>query len=146
MNIYWQACSRLTLSTFGCLEISFPVNSSLVWLGASKAPASLVTYAIWWVNLELMLVVPPSGQNWNLWNVQFEFSSGAIWLVNSELTLVALSGQNWNQWSVYSWIFFYSEIACFVAGEIIQVIEAMPGSVVPLAMFWIRMMFQPNLL
>ena len=24
---------------------------------------------------------------------------------------------------------------CFVAGEIIQVIEAMPGSVVPLAMF-----------
>ena len=27
------------------------------------------------------------------------------------------------------------QFACFVAGEIIQVIEAMPGSVVPLAMF-----------
>ena len=31
--------------------------------------------------------------------------------------------------------FLSSEFACFVAGEIIQVIEAMPGSVVPLAMF-----------
>ena len=28
-----------------------------------------------------------------------------------------------------------TEFACFVAGEISQVIEAMPGSVVPLAMF-----------
>ena len=27
------------------------------------------------------------------------------------------------------------EFPCFVAGEIIQVVEAMPGSVVPLAMF-----------
>ena len=34
-----------------------------------------------------------------------------------------------------TWIFLPSEFACFVAGEIIQVIEAMPGSVVPLAMF-----------
>ena len=33
-------------------------------------------------------------------------------------------------------IFLPSEFACFVAGEIIQVIEAMPGSVVPLAMFF----------
>ena len=31
--------------------------------------------------------------------------------------------------------FLSSEFACFVAEEIIQVIEAMPGSVVPLAMF-----------
>ena len=35
----------------------------------------------------------------------------------------------------FTWIFFSSEFACFVAGEIIQVIEAIPGSVVPLAMF-----------
>ena len=34
-----------------------------------------------------------------------------------------------------TWIFLSSEFASFVAGEIIQVIEAMPGSVVPLAMF-----------
>ena len=34
-----------------------------------------------------------------------------------------------------TWILLSSEFACFVAGEIIQVIEAMPGSVVPLAMF-----------
>ena len=33
-------------------------------------------------------------------------------------------------------IFLSSEFACFVIGEIIQVIEAMPGSVVPLACFW----------
>ena len=31
-------------------------------------------------------------------------------------------------------IFLSSKFACFVAGKIIQVIEAMPGSVVPLAM------------
>ena len=35
----------------------------------------------------------------------------------------------------FFFIFLSSEFACFVAGEIIQVIEAMPGSVVPLAMF-----------
>ena len=35
-----------------------------------------------------------------------------------------------------TWIFLSSEFACFVAGEMIQVIEAMPGSVVPLAMFF----------
>ena len=35
-------------------------------------------------------------------------------------------------------IFLSSEFACFVAGEIIQVIEAMPGSVVPLAMFFLN--------
>ena len=34
-----------------------------------------------------------------------------------------------------TWIFLSTEFACFVAGEIIQVIEAIPGSVVPLAMF-----------
>ena len=34
-----------------------------------------------------------------------------------------------------TWIFISTEFACFVAGEINQVIEAMPGSVVPLAMF-----------
>ena len=34
-----------------------------------------------------------------------------------------------------TWICLSSEFACFVAGEIIQVKEAMPGSVVPLAMF-----------
>ena len=28
-----------------------------------------------------------------------------------------------------------TEFVCFVAGEISQVVEAMPGSVVPLAMF-----------
>ena len=32
-------------------------------------------------------------------------------------------------------IFLSTEFACFVAGEINQVIEAIPGSVVPLAMF-----------
>merc|ERR1712018_1004417 len=32
-------------------------------------------------------------------------------------------------------IFLSSEFACFVAGEMIQAIEAIPGSVVPLAMF-----------
>ena len=32
-------------------------------------------------------------------------------------------------------IFVSSEFACFVAGEIIQVLEAMPGFFVPLAMF-----------
>ena len=53
--------------------------------------------------------------------------------------LVVSSCQNWNQCNAMeclTWIFLSSEFACFVAGEIIQVIEAMPGSVVPLAMFW----------
>ena len=58
--------------------------------------------AIWWVNLELLLVVPPGGQNWKQWSVHFEFSSGATWWLNLELMLVVPSGgQNWNQWSVY---------------------------------------------
>ena len=61
------------------------------------------------VNLELMLVVPPGGQNWNKWSL----------------------------------IFLPTEFACFVAGEIIQVIEAMPGSVVPLAMFLPPLNFSP---
>ena len=58
-----------------------------------------------------MLVVPPSGQNWNQWSVQFEFSSGAIWWVDLELMLVVSSGQNWNQYGVFNlncpfyWIF-----------------------------------------
>ena len=30
--------------------------------------------AIWWVNLELLLVVPPGGQNWKQWSVYLEFS------------------------------------------------------------------------
>ena len=34
-----------------------------------------------------------------------------------------------------TWIFLATEFASFVAGKIIQVIEAMPGPVVPLAMF-----------
>ena len=34
-----------------------------------------------------------------------------------------------------------TEFACFVAGEINQVIEAMPGSVVPLAMFSFKFAF-----
>ena len=81
--------------------------------------------------------MPPSGQNWNLWNVQFEFSSGAIWWVDLELMLVVSSGQNWNQLKCLTLIFLSIEFACFVAEEIIQVIEAMPGSVVPLAMFFL---------
>ena len=40
-----------------------------------------------------------------------------------------------------TWIFLSTEFACFVAGEINQVIEAMPGSVVPLAMFWDVLVF-----
>ena len=35
-------------------------------------------------------------------------------------------------------IFLSSEFTCFVAGEIIQVIETMSGSIVPLAMFIFR--------
>ena len=38
-------------------------------------------------------------------------------------------------------IFLSTEFAYFVAGEIIQVIEAMPGSVVPLAMFLLCHLF-----
>ena len=34
-----------------------------------------------------------------------------------------------------TWISLSTEFSCFVAGEISQVIEVMPGSVVPLAMF-----------
>ena len=49
------------------------------------------------------------------------------------MLLVPPGGQNWNQ--LECWIFLFTEFACFAAGEIIQVIEAMPGSVVPLAMF-----------
>ena len=37
---------------------------------------------------------------------------------------------------VFLRIFLSTEFACFVAREISQVIEAMPGSVVPLAMFY----------
>ena len=37
-----------------------------------------------------------------------------------------------------TWIFLATEFSSFVAGKIIQVIEAMPGSVVPLAMFFIN--------
>ena len=36
---------------------------------------------------------------------------------------------------VFNLNFLSTEFPCFVAGEIIKVIEAMPGSVVPLAMF-----------
>ena len=46
--------------------------------------------------------------------------------------LVVSSGQNWNQWSLQ---LEFSFLANLPAGEMIQVIEAMPGSVVPLAMF-----------
>ena len=49
------------------------------------------------------------------------------------MLLVPPGGQNWNQKECG--IFLSTEFACFVAGEISQGIEAMPGSVVPLAMF-----------
>ena len=64
------------------------------------------------LNLELMLVVPPSGQNWNLWNVQFEFSSGAIWWVDLELMLVVSSGQNWNQLKCLNFPFYWICLLC----------------------------------
>ena len=39
INIYWHPWFGPILSTFGCLEVSFPDNSSLVWLGVSEVPA-----------------------------------------------------------------------------------------------------------
>ena len=36
-----------------------------------------------------------------------------------------------------TWIFLATEFASFVPGKIIQVIEGMPGSVGPLAMFFV---------
>ena len=42
---------------------------------------------------------------------------------------------DWNQLKCLTLIFLSIEFVCFVAEEIIQVIEAIPGSVVPLAMF-----------
>ena len=59
-------------------------------------------------------------------------SVGQIWKLLLIL-VVAPGGQNWNQ--SLAWILLFTEFACFVTGEITQVIEAMPGSVVPLAMF-----------
>ena len=60
-------------------------------------------------------------------------SVGQIWKLLRILE-VALGGQNWNQ--SLACILLFTEFACFVTGEITQVIEAMPGSVVPLAMFF----------
>ena len=44
-----------------------------------------------------------------------------------------------------TWIFLSGEFACFVAGELSQVIEAMPGSVVSLAMLNKTVIFKSNL-
>ena len=43
------------------------------------------------------------------------------------------------------WIFLATEFASFVAGKIIQVREAIPGSVVPLAMFNIAFQYSSNI-
>ena len=50
MNIYWHPWFGPILSTFGCLEVSFAGNSSLVWLGVSEVPAPLRW--LLWTNLE----------------------------------------------------------------------------------------------
>ena len=48
----------------------------------------------------------------------------------------AVSAAWWSKLEpIECWIILSTEFACFVTGEINQVIEAIPGSVVPLAMF-----------
>ncbi len=50
----------------------------------------------------------------------------------------AVSATWWSKFELIECLIFLStEFACIVAGEIIQVIEAMPGSVIPLSMFYI---------
>ena len=97
--------------------------------------------AIWWLNLQLIQVALSGGQtcnqcNWRHLVAKFETNAnGAIWWPNLELMqmqVVEPGGQNWNQ--SLTCIFLSTEFA-MLWGEIIQVIEAMPGSVVPLAMF-----------
>ena len=60
--------------------------------------------------------------------------SGAIWWPNLE-KMQPIQVPLKSILKYLTWIFLTSEFASFVAGKIIQVIEAMPGSVVPLAMF-----------
>ena len=46
INIYWHPWFGPILGTFGCLEVSFADNSSLVWPGVSEVPAPL-SHAGW---------------------------------------------------------------------------------------------------
>ena len=46
MNIYWHPWFGPVFSTLGCLEVSMADNSSIVWPGASKAPAPLIFVSI----------------------------------------------------------------------------------------------------
>ena len=65
-------------------------------------------------------------------------ASGAIWWLNlEEVQPIQVPLKSILKYLI--WIFLATEFASFVAEEIIQVIEAMPRSVVPLAMFcgWI---------
>ena len=43
INIYWHPWFGPILSTFGCLEVPFADNSSLVWPGVSEVPAPLAS-------------------------------------------------------------------------------------------------------
>ena len=61
-------------------------------------------------------------------------ASGAIWWPNLEV-MQPIQVPLKSILKYLTWIFLATEFASFVAGKIIQVIEAMPGSVVPLAMF-----------
>ena len=85
------------------------------------------SFAIWWLNLELMQVVPSGGQicnqcKWRHLVAKFETNaSGAIWWPNLQLIQVAPSG-NHALWSL----------------NLVQVTESISGSVVPLAMFILR--------
>ena len=61
INIYWHPWFGPILSTFGCLEVSFPDNSSLVWLGVSEVPA-------------------PLDWPWNVWTFTFvKYFSSSWW-------------------------------------------------------------------
>ena len=82
--------------------------------------------AIWWPNLKLMQIC-----NQGKWrHLVGKFGTNAV------------SATWWSKLEpIECWIFLSTEFACFVAGEISQVIEAMPGSVVPLAMFILSFYF-----
>ena len=60
--------------------------------------------------------------------------SGAIWWPNLEV-MQAIQVPLKSILKYLTLIFLATEFASFVAGKIIQLIEAMPGSIVPLAMF-----------
>ena len=47
MNIYWHPWFGPLLSTFGCLEVSFTHNFSLVWPDASEVPAPFLHWCVW---------------------------------------------------------------------------------------------------